>query len=63
MSEPIPANATWGYDSIDHYRLTVNIINGYLQKKWGRYNFYVEVSREASNQLCGHVMAYSQPLV
>lgn len=44
MSEPIPTDAKWGYDSIDHYRLTADIINDYLQRKWGRYNFYIEVS-------------------
>ncbi|KAI4185540.1 MAG: hypothetical protein LQ346_005878 [Caloplaca aetnensis] len=43
MSEPIPANAVWRWDYIDHYRLGVDIIDGYLREKWGNYKYLVKV--------------------
>ena len=33
----------WGYDKIPHYRLNVDIINGYLRQKWGDFRFFIEV--------------------
>ncbi len=43
MSEPIPANAVWQYDYVDHYRLDEEIIDKYLREKWGNYKYHVKV--------------------
>ena len=42
MPDPLPANAEWQYDYIDHYRLDVNIIDSFLCGKWGNYKWNVK---------------------
>lgn len=42
MSESVSANAKWQYDYIDHYRLDENIIEGFLNGKWGNYRYFVQ---------------------
>lgn len=42
MTEPVPADAVWAYDYIDHYRLDEKIIGNFLETKWGRYMYCVK---------------------
>lgn len=43
MSEPLPVNAVWQHDYIDHYRLDAKIIDRFLRRKWGEgYKYSVK---------------------
>lgn len=48
MSSPDPDDGGWVYDSVPHYRLNENIIDGYLTKKWGGFKFYIQVNSSSS---------------
>lgn len=48
MSSPDPDDGAWLYDSVPHYRLNENIIDGYLTKKWGGFKFYIQVNSSSS---------------
>lgn len=43
MTDPMPVDAVWLYDYIDHYNLDEEIIGKHLREKWGAYTYYVEV--------------------
>lgn len=43
MSDAMVPNEGWVFDTIPHYRLNVEIINGFLSEKWPGYNFYTVV--------------------
>lgn len=43
------APPNWVYDFVDHYRLNKDIIQGYLQEKWGEYDFRVTVNLAPSH--------------
>ena len=44
MPDKVPTNEGWVKDTIDQYRLTPEIISGFLKDKWGNYDFCVVVS-------------------
>lgn len=43
MSDATVSNEGWVYDTIPHYRLNIEIIDGFLSEKWPGYEFYIEV--------------------
>lgn len=44
MSGLLIKEQPWGYSTIAAQRLTEDIVNSYLTKTLGRYQFYVQVS-------------------
>ena len=43
MSDATVSSEGWVFDTIPHYRLNDEIIDGFLSKKWPGYEFYIEV--------------------
>ena len=43
MSDATVSSEGWVYDTIPHYRLNIEIIDGFLSEKWPGYEFYTEV--------------------
>ena len=43
MAEADVSSEGWVYDSIPHYRLNVDVVDGYLSGLWPGYDFQTEV--------------------
>lgn len=48
MSDATVSSEGWVFDTIPHYRLNIEIIDGFLLEKWPGYEFYTEVSPRSS---------------
>ncbi|KAL9611815.1 MAG: hypothetical protein Q9167_003583 [Letrouitia subvulpina] len=46
MAELDLENCNWVYDTIPHYRLNENIIDGFLSSIWNGYEFFIEVRHQ-----------------
>ena len=49
MSDATVSSEGWVYDTIPHYRLNIEIIDGFLSEKWPGYVFLTEVRPKAEH--------------